>query len=179
MKVALIPIGIGVPSTVIKGTGELGNKRKGEDHRNYRIVEIGQNRKKSPGDLRRLSVTQTPVETICSRWCEVPQMSKKTIHSKRLNSSIRPIDGSPFGTTIPGQSRSGCNDNEKVVTIPQSFWIEATSLDCLVSYPKPRTLVVKRCYPSVEVQSLYSTAPPDWVGIEKKNTYWYMEWMLN
>ena len=33
-----------------------------EDHTNYSIVEIGQNSKKSPGDLRRLAVTQTPVE---------------------------------------------------------------------------------------------------------------------
>ena len=33
-----------------------------EDHRNYSITEIGQNTKKSPGDLKRLAVTQTPVE---------------------------------------------------------------------------------------------------------------------
>ena len=44
------------------GTGGLGNKRMIRDHPNYRIVEIGQNTKKSPGDLRRLAVTQTPVE---------------------------------------------------------------------------------------------------------------------
>ena len=30
------------------------------DHKNYSIVEIGQNTEKNPGDLRRL--TQTPVE---------------------------------------------------------------------------------------------------------------------
>ena len=29
------------------------------DHPNYSIVEIGQNTRKSPGDLRRLAVTQT------------------------------------------------------------------------------------------------------------------------
>ena len=39
----------------------LGDKRSG-DHPNYSIIEIGQNTKKSPGDLRRLAVTQTPVE---------------------------------------------------------------------------------------------------------------------
>ena len=43
------------------GTGGLGNKTSG-DHPNYSIVEIGQNTKKSPADLRRLAVTQTPVE---------------------------------------------------------------------------------------------------------------------
>ena len=32
------------------------------DPPNYRIVEIDQNTEKSPGDLRRLVVTQTPVE---------------------------------------------------------------------------------------------------------------------
>ena len=44
------------------GTGGLGNKTTSGDHFNYSIVEIGQNYKKSPGDLRRLAVTQTPVE---------------------------------------------------------------------------------------------------------------------
>ena len=44
------------------GTGGLGNKRTSGDHLNYTIVEISQNTKESPGDLRRLAVTQTPVE---------------------------------------------------------------------------------------------------------------------
>ena len=43
-------------------TGGLGNKRTSEDHPNYSIIEIGQNTEKSLGDLRRLTVTQTPVE---------------------------------------------------------------------------------------------------------------------
>ena len=34
------------------GTGGLGNKRTSEDHPNYSIIYIGQNTKKSPGDLR-------------------------------------------------------------------------------------------------------------------------------
>ena len=37
-----------------------GNKRMGGDNSNYSIVEIGQNTEKSPGDLKRLAVTQTP-----------------------------------------------------------------------------------------------------------------------
>ena len=44
-----------------KETGGLRNKRASGDHPNYNIVEIGQNTKKSPRDLRRL-VTQTPIE---------------------------------------------------------------------------------------------------------------------
>ena len=43
-------------------TGGFRNKRTSGDHPNYGFDEIGQNTKKSPGDLRILAVTQTPVE---------------------------------------------------------------------------------------------------------------------
>ena len=43
------------------GIGGLGNKRTSGDHSDYNIVKIGQNTEKSPGDLRRFAVTQTPV----------------------------------------------------------------------------------------------------------------------
>ena len=46
-------------STVTEG---LGNKRTSRDHRNYTIVEIGQDTEKRLGDLIRLAVTQTLVE---------------------------------------------------------------------------------------------------------------------
>ena len=36
--------------------------RPSGDYPNYSIIEIGQNTEKSPGDLKRLSVTQTPVK---------------------------------------------------------------------------------------------------------------------
>ena len=42
--------------------GELKNKRASGYHRKYSIVEIGQNTEKSPGDLGRLTVSQTPVK---------------------------------------------------------------------------------------------------------------------
>ena len=45
---------------IIKGTGGLRNKRSG-DHPNY-VIEIGQNTEKSPGDLRRLVVTQNSMK---------------------------------------------------------------------------------------------------------------------
>ena len=47
---------------IIKRTGGLRNKRTSRDHPNYSIVEISQNNMKSPGDSRRVAVTQTPVE---------------------------------------------------------------------------------------------------------------------
>ena len=48
--------------SIFKWTGRLGNKRTRGDHPSYNIIEIGQNTKKSPEDLRRLAVTMTPVE---------------------------------------------------------------------------------------------------------------------
>ena len=51
-----------------KGTGRLGNKRTSRDHPDNSIVKIRQDTEKSPGDLRRnlrrLVVTQIPLETI-------------------------------------------------------------------------------------------------------------------
>ena len=44
------------------GIGGLENYRTSGDHPNYGIDEIGQNTKKSLGDLRKLAVTQTLVE---------------------------------------------------------------------------------------------------------------------
>ena len=65
MKVTVIPIVIGafgtIPKLLIKETGRLRNKRTREDP-NYSIIKIGYNTEKSSGDLKRLAVTQTPVE---------------------------------------------------------------------------------------------------------------------
>ena len=47
---------------ITKGIGGLGSWRTSGDHPNYRIIENGQYTEKSPGDLRRLCVTQTPVK---------------------------------------------------------------------------------------------------------------------
>ena len=44
------------------GIGKLENKKTRGDYSNYSIVKIAQNTEKSPGDLRRLSATKTPVE---------------------------------------------------------------------------------------------------------------------
>ena len=45
-----------------KDTGKLINQRTSGGHPDYSIIKIGQNTEKSPGDLRRLAVTQTPVK---------------------------------------------------------------------------------------------------------------------
>ena len=69
MKVTIIPIVIGsfgtvtkgTGGTVTKGTGGLGSWWTSGDHPNYSIIENSKN-PKSPGDLWRLAVTQTPVK---------------------------------------------------------------------------------------------------------------------
>ena len=43
-----------------KGTGELGTWRTSGEHPNYSSIENDQNSEKSPGDVRRLAVSQTP-----------------------------------------------------------------------------------------------------------------------
>ena len=50
------------PQRIGTGTGRLRNQRTSEDHPDYSIIKIDQKTKKSPGDLRRLAVTQIPVE---------------------------------------------------------------------------------------------------------------------
>ena len=50
------------PQRIDEGTGRLGNTRISRDHPDYNLFMIKQNTGKSPGDLRRLVVTQTPVE---------------------------------------------------------------------------------------------------------------------
>ena len=62
MNVAIIPIVICAHQRIIRGTSGLGNKRKIGDHPNYCIIDIGQNTEKSPGDLMRIAVTQSPIK---------------------------------------------------------------------------------------------------------------------
>ena len=61
MKVTIIPIVIGAFGTVteglLKGLEDLEFERRVES-----IIENGQNTEKSPGDERRLAVTQSPVK---------------------------------------------------------------------------------------------------------------------
>ena len=47
-----------------KKTRGRGNKGTSGNNPNYNIIEISQNTEKSPGDLTRLVVTQTPVKII-------------------------------------------------------------------------------------------------------------------
>ena len=44
------------------GTGGLRNRKTSGDHSNYSIIKIAQNTEDSPGDLRKLTLSQTPVK---------------------------------------------------------------------------------------------------------------------
>ena len=66
MRVTVIPNVIGELRTITKklgkGTVRIENQRKKRDLLYYSIIKIGQNTVKSPRDLRRLAVSQTPVK---------------------------------------------------------------------------------------------------------------------
>ena len=50
------------PRMLVKKTDRVGNRCKNQDYQIYSIVEIGQNAKKRPGELRRFAVTQNPLK---------------------------------------------------------------------------------------------------------------------
>ena len=66
MRAAVTPVVIGAlgtfPIGLERGLENLKNQRMNRSHPDYSIVEIDQNTEKSPGGLRRLAVTQTPVK---------------------------------------------------------------------------------------------------------------------
>ena len=65
MTVILILVGaLGTPSKrFIKETAGTGAYRKNRNHIDHRMVKISLNTKQSPGDLKRLAVTQTSEKT--------------------------------------------------------------------------------------------------------------------
>ena len=85
------------------------------------------------------------------------------------NSSIWPIDRTLSSATTPRQRGSWKNGNKGVLYISQSSSITGASLsDCLVSYP--RHSLCGGSYPSVEIQSVYSTAPANRIS-------WLLNWI--
>ena len=66
----------------------------------------------------------------------------------------------PSGVKTPGLSGTGYDGNEEVLRIPQRSSITGTGLFSVIS----RTLVVFFFYSNAEKQSVYSTAPANWVN---------------
>ena len=76
MKVSVILVVTGTLGIILKRfLKELVDLESG-DHRDYSIIKIGQNSQKSPGDLRRLAVTQTPVKNHQSTGAKTPKEGK-------------------------------------------------------------------------------------------------------
>ena len=82
------------------------------------------------------------------------------------NSSIKLMDRTLSGSTIPGQSAAGSNGNEEELCFPQISRISVASSDCLVSYPGH----VRGCLTSLQrcSQCILQTQPSGLV-FEKKN----------
>ena len=66
-------------------TWGIGNKRTSGDHSNYSLIKIDQNTEKSPGDLRGLAITQTPVRN--HQLTLVWKTLKRVINSQKSNNS--------------------------------------------------------------------------------------------
>ena len=83
---------------IIKRTRGLGSWRTSGDHPNESIIDNGQNPEKSPGVLRRLAVTQTPVKDhqLTLMW--------KTLKEYNDNNKI----GTMFFFNIPKRHKEGC-----------------------------------------------------------------------
>ena len=80
------------------------------------------------------------------------------------NCSICPIERTLSGATTLGQSGPENNGNKEVLCILQSSSITGASVsDCLVSYPGHLSRGGGG-YPSVEMHSVYSTAPANWTS---------------
>ena len=62
MKVTIIPIVIAAFGTETKGLLKGLEDLEVGDHPNNSIIENGRNTVKSPGDLRRLAITKSPVK---------------------------------------------------------------------------------------------------------------------
>ena len=94
MKVTFIPIVIGslgtVPERLIKGLKDLEIREQVET-----ITVIGHNTEKSPGDLRRLAVAQTPLEDH-DKYLERSSGSKKHEFIECMKSLTSLIEGEGF-----------------------------------------------------------------------------------
>ena len=93
MKVTVIPIVIGALITVTNGLAqglEDLKMRTTRNHTNNCFIKIGQNTDKSPGDLRRLVVTQTPVKNyrLTLMWKPLKIKIKNTIKLVEIKEKI-------------------------------------------------------------------------------------------
>ena len=118
---------------IIKGTGGLGNKKTSGDHPKLNITENGQNTEKSPGDLRRLAVTKTPVKNH-QRKTDVKNSQGVNNNNNNNNNNDknnnRPIVTGAFGTVTKGLLK-GLEDLEiggRVETIQTTAFLKTARI---------------------------------------------------
>ena len=94
------------PQRLRNGTRGAGNRRTNRDPANYGIINIGQNTKKNPGDLRRLAIIQTPMKD--------NQVTQAQINSQgamiEINTAARNSNGS-INTNKKLENRNGKKNN--------------------------------------------------------------------
>ena len=83
------------------------------------------------------------------------------------NNSIRPIDRTQSSGSTSVQSGPGSNDNEGVLRIPPKLkdYRNLTIRLFNVIYQDIRGGI----FPYIEMQSVYSLAPPDWATLNRNN----------
>ena len=94
----------------VTGTRGLRNKQTSSDHPNYSFAEICHNTEKSPGDMKRLTVPQTPVKNSLLRWFQktskdnnkVPQPCQRIEKLWNKPVAIIPTVIGAFGTVTKG-----------------------------------------------------------------------------
>ena len=74
-----------------------------------------------------------------------------------------PIDETLTVTTTLGQSGPGSNDNKRVLHIISNSKTEASPSDGLASYTTQSLEAEKVSYLLAEMQSVYFSAPVDWI----------------
>ena len=93
------------------GGAKIGGRA--EDHSNYSIDKVSQNTEKSPGDQRKLSISQTSERSIRERWYEklarIVMYIYIYIYSKvKLVTVVEGDTKAPFSTTTTPRCRGGC-----------------------------------------------------------------------
>ena len=71
--------------SISKGLVRIGNRKTNRDHPNYSNVENGENTEKSAADIRRLTVTQTPVK---DRQLTVVSKTPKEYPNKQILQTV-------------------------------------------------------------------------------------------
>ena len=111
--------------------------------------------------LKSFVYTQLNDQTIIflTIWFNVSHLFPLSLNVKKFYLTI---DRILSGATTPGRNWFGSNRNEEVLHIPQSSTDWSLTIRCFIFMN--RALVgVGGCYLTAEMQSVYSTAPAEWV----------------